>query len=129
MSKVKYIGRSLLAFVAAIAVASILSYGTDALLVAAGIMEANIATNSVGIIVLVVIYRTIYSVAGAFVLAKLAPSRPMTHAIALGVFGALGSLAAGFSMPGIASLWYAVALAVLALPSAWLGAKLAIRSK
>jgi hypothetical protein len=129
MSRIKYIGRSALAFIAAFAVTSILTYLTDVLLVATNLMQSNTMPSSVGIIVLLVVYRTLYNVAGAFVLAKLAPSRPMTHVLVLGVLGAVGGLAAGASMPGMASMWYSIALAVLAIPSVWLGAKLAVKSK
>lgn len=117
--------RSLLAFVAAIAVTSVLSYGTDAILVAAGLMTNAALPSSVAVVSLIILYRTLYNVAGAFVLAKLAPSHPMRHALVLGVLGIIGTLSAMVAMPDAGPAYYPIALAILTLPSVWLGVKLA----
>jgi hypothetical protein len=75
------------------------------------------------------IYRSIFTVVGGYITAALAPSRPMLHAMILGVFGAIaGAIAAVVTIPmDLAPAWYPVALAVLALPCTLLGGKL--RSK
>ena len=123
----KKVLRSILAFLAAIASTFVLSYGTDAILIATNLMESDALPDSVAIVALIIAYRTAYNVLGAYILAKLAPARPMLHVMILGVFGVLGSLSAMAAMPegGFA---YPIILALLVLPSVWVGAKLAERT-
>ena len=72
-------------------------------------------------------YRTVFGVAGGWITAKLAPSRPMTHAIVLGAIGTLAALAGAVAMWSVGQQWYPLALVVLALPQCWLGARIAAR--
>lgn len=76
--------------------------------------------------VVATIYRSVFTVGGGYITAALAPSRPMLHAVVLGVFGTIaGAIAAVVTIPmELAPAWYPVALAVLALPCTWLGGKL-----
>ena len=66
------------------------------------------------------------SVAGAWLTARLAPGRPVKHAMILGYVGtALG--ASGVITTWNLALgprWYPIALAVLAIPQCWLGGTL-----
>lgn len=72
------------------------------------------------------IYRSIFTVIGAYITAALAPSRPMLHAVILGLIGTVvGAVAAIVTIPmNLGPAWYPIALAVLALPCTWLGGKL-----
>jgi hypothetical protein len=81
-------------------------------------------------VVTATIYRTIYTVIGGYITAALAPDPPMRYVIILGVIGlALGTIAAIVTIPmKLGPAWYPVALAVLALPSVWLGGKLRTRN-
>jgi hypothetical protein len=82
----------------------------------------------VWMVVLAIIYRSIYMVAGGYVTAALAPNRPMRHAIALGVVGiALGILGATATW-GMTPAWFSISLVILGLPCVWLGGKLKTRS-
>ena len=123
----KKIIRSILAFVAAIAVTFALSYGTDAILIATGMMKGDTLPDSVAVVMLIIAYRTAYNVLGAYILAKLAPVRPMLHAMILGALGIVGSLSAMFAMPDYRTAYYPIVLSLLVLPSVWIGAKLAER--
>jgi hypothetical protein len=72
-------------------------------------------------------YRLVFGTLGSFVAARLAPVRPMWHAVALGALGTVLALA-GLLATWDAALgprWYPVALVVTALPCAWLGGRLA----
>ena len=124
----KTVPRSILAFLAAIAVTFALSYGTDAILIATNLMESDALPDSVAIVTLIITYRTVYNVLGAYILAKLAPKRPMLHVMILGVFGIIGSLSAMFAMPDYSAAYYPIILSLLVLPSVWAGAKLAERT-
>jgi hypothetical protein len=127
MARTKIVLRSIGAFAAAIIVTSALSYGTDAVLIATGVMSQNALPESALVVACIVLYRTLYNVVGAFVLAKLAPKYPMRHAIALGMFGVVGSLAAISALGETSHAWYGWVLTAFVLPSVWLGVKLAER--
>jgi len=78
-------------------------------------------------IVLVIFYRSAYTVLSGFVVAKLAPSRPMLHAMILGIIGVALTLVGTHTIAvGKAPLWFGYSLAILALPSLWLGVKIAM---
>ena len=70
-------------------------------------------------------YRLVIGIAGAYLTARLAPDRPMRHAMILGyvgvVLGLIG-LAATWNA-GLGPRWYPVSLVVLAIPQCWLGGK------
>jgi len=68
-------------------------------------------------------YRLIIGIAGAWLTARLAPDRPMRHALILGGIGivlGLVGVVATWNM-GLGPRWYAVSLAVVALPQCWFG--------
>lgn len=71
-------------------------------------------------------YRVIFEIAGGYLTASLAPSRRMLHAAILGVIGLVMSTAAAIVLipKDWGPAWYPIALAVTALPAAWLGGKL-----
>ena len=68
-------------------------------------------------------YRLVISIAGAWLTARLAPDRPMRHALILGcvgvVLGLIGVVAT-WNL-GLGPRWYPISLAVLAIPQCWLG--------
>lgn len=71
-------------------------------------------------------YRIVIGIAGAWLTARLAPDRPMKHALILGYIGtALGivGLVANWNK-ALGPRWYAVAHVVLAIPEVWIGAKI-----
>ena len=122
----KNVGRSIWAVVAGFLAVVILSIGTDASLHAAGIFPELGRRMSDGLFVLATIYRTIYGVVGSYITARLAPYKPMKHALIGGAIGmvlaTIGALATWNKDLG--PHWYPVALAVGALPTAWVGARL-----
>lgn len=76
-------------------------------------------------------YRLVISIAGAWLTARLAPERPLRHALILGVIGTiLGTLGAVQTWNlGLGPHWYAVSLAVLAIPQCWFGGWLRVRQQ
>jgi len=79
-------------------------------------------------LLLATVYRTVYQVLGSYITARLAPDRPMGHALVGGAIGLticiLGAVVTWNKGPAFGPHWYPVALIVLALPTAWLGGKL-----
>jgi hypothetical protein len=71
-------------------------------------------------------YRIVIGIAGAWLTARLAPDRPMRHALILGYIGTVLGLV-GLIVTWNKALgprWYSVAHVVLAIPEVWVGAKL-----
>jgi hypothetical protein len=122
------LGRSLLALLAGMLVGIVLSIGTDVVLHVIGLFPSLGEPVSSPPLVLATVYRSVYGVIASYVAARLAPSRPMTHALVLGMLGFVVSIVgAGVTWnkgPAFGPHWYPVALVVLAIPTAWLGGKL-----
>ncbi|MFI5400294.1 MAG: hypothetical protein ACHQZQ_04480 [SAR324 cluster bacterium] len=72
-------------------------------------------------------YRVVAAVAGGYITARLAPQKPVQHALILGVIGVLLSSAGAAAMWDKGTHWYPLALIVISLPCSWLGGKLALR--
>ncbi len=72
-------------------------------------------------------YRSIYTVFGMYLTARLAPTAPVRHALIGGGIGTvLATLGAIATVPmHLGPAWYPIALAVSALPLSWLGGILA----
>ena len=79
-----------------------------------------------GLNLLALAYRSLYTVAGMYLTAKLAPHAPMRHALVGGAIGTVvGTAGAIATIPmHLGPSWYPIALAVTALPLAWLGGAL-----
>jgi hypothetical protein len=120
------IGRSIGALLAGFVVVVVLSLGTDLALHAAGIFPPLGQRMSDALFVLATVYRTVYAVVGSYVTARLAPDRPMGHALVGGLIGvALSSLGAVLTWNrALGPHWYPLALIVSAMPTAWVGGKL-----
>ena len=105
---------------------------TDLLMHATGIFPPIGQAMADSLFVFALAYRTIYSVAGGYITARLAPDHPVTHALVLGfigfVLGLAGTLATWDRGPEFGPKWYAIAVAVVAVPSVWIGGKLARRA-
>ena len=71
-------------------------------------------------------YRIVISIGGAWLTARLAPAKPMKHAMILGYVGlALGlvGVVATWNL-GLGPRWYPIALAVLSIPQCWAGGRI-----
>ena len=133
METAKTVLRSILALVAGYVVLSILTTAT--VFVLAQIFPASASPENLGWVVFNVIYGAVFVVIGGYIVAALAPMRPMRHVIGLGIAMALLSVIYAFAVanapadtavypqPG----WYYPLLAALAIPSIVLGGWLRIR--
>jgi len=106
----------------------VLSTVTDTALEALGVLpKPDQYVADFWLLLLALAYRTVFTVFGGWVTAKLAPGRTSLHVLILGILGTLGGIAGvvvGLSMP-LSGLWYPIALAALAFPSVWVGGRLA----
>jgi hypothetical protein len=121
--------RSVGAVLAGLFLNAFLSSATDMLLVAIGVFPplrefGNPAAYSDSLLLLALLYRTLFGVLGCYVTARLAGFRPMAHALALGgigvIIGTLGAIATWDAW----THWYSLAIIAVTLPSSWLGARI-----
>jgi F0F1-type ATP synthase assembly protein I len=77
-------------------------------------------------LVLALVYRCVYSMIGGYVVARLAPSKPMKHVIILIILGTIvGTLGAVANWDkSVGQEWYPVLLVLLSIPAVWFGGKL-----
>src|SRR5712692_19719 len=108
----------------------ILSLGTDVVMHATGIFPPWFQAMSGTLFMIALGYRIVYGVAGGYIAARLAPDRPMLHAMVLGVVGLLLSIAGVVGTwsrgPEFGPKWYPVALVATALPCAWAGGRICV---
>jgi hypothetical protein len=116
--------KSVWAVLAGFLVIVILSIGFDTVLKLMDILPWDHLFVSTGLILFVIFYRAIFSLAGCYLTAKLAPRNPIKHAIILGIIGTVLSAVGAVLAADLGPAWYAWTLAVIAIPIAWLGAKL-----
>ena len=120
------IGRSVLAIVVGIAAGVIPTLITDAVLHKTGFFPPYGQWTPSGPLAVATAYRIFYSILGSYVVARLAPSHPMGHALISGALGVIVSTAGAIATwnQNLGPHWYATALIVTALPCAWAGGKM-----
>lgn len=126
-------GRSIWAVVAGVLFTFIVTTLVDMALHATGVyppMEARVPLTD-GLALLATAYRFLIGIGAGWLTARLAPSNPMKHAIALGLVGIVLGLAGVFATwnAGLGPRWYALGLVVLAVPQSWLGGKLHVTQR
>ena len=119
----RHVGQSILAVLAGIVAGIVLTIGTDIVFHAIGVFPPLGQWTPSGPLALATVYRAIYSVAAGYITARLAPNRPLGHALVGGVVALVVSIAGAVATwnRGLGPHWYPVALVVLAMPTAWLG--------
>jgi len=125
------IGRSTIALIIGMLVGIFLSIGSDLGLHALGVAPSLAQRWPDQLLILATAYRTLYGVIASYIVARLAPRRPLLHALIGGFLGlfvnAAAAIATWNTSPG--PHWYPLALAVLSVPPAWLGGKLHERER
>jgi len=119
--------RSVRAVLAGFLAVLVLSLGTDQVLHVLKVFPPWGQRMADPLFLLATAYRIVYTVAGGYITARLAPHTPTRHALILGFvglfFGAVGVLVA-ITKPELGPLWYPVAIVLAAVPGSWLGGAL-----
>jgi hypothetical protein len=118
--------KSIWAVVAGVLFIIVVTTLVDIALHAAGVYPAWDKPIDDNLALLATSYRIVISIAGAWLTAKLAPGKPMKHALILGGVGVVLGLV-GLAATWNANLgpkWYPIALVVLAIPQCWAGGKI-----
>ncbi len=116
--------RSAAAIFLGFAAVIVLSLGTDQVLHVLEVYPPwSEPMDDTGLLLLALAYRIVYTVAGGYIAARLAPGAPMRHAVILGLIGLVPGMAGvvAAAATDLGPLWYPVALALVGLPCCWLG--------
>jgi peptidoglycan/LPS O-acetylase OafA/YrhL len=110
-------------------VTALASTAVDAIMRAAGVFPGSPRNMSDGLFVLASGYRALFTVAGGFTTARLAPDRPMRHVWILAGIGLAAGLAGvvAYYVIGGAKLgpaWYPFSIAIESVPCVWFGGRL-----
>jgi len=127
----KRTGRNILAVFAGILTVVALDVGIDSILHATGVYPPWRQPMAEKLFLLAITYRIVDGISGGYVAARLAPNRPMRHAMILGCIGVVLSLAGAIATwnkgPEFGPKWYPVALVALALPCARIGGGIRVK--
>jgi len=84
-----------------------------------------------GLSLLATAYRVVITIGGGYLTARLAPIRPLAHAVVLGIVGIVAAAVATAVtwnvQPPLAPHWYPLALVATALPCTWMGGRIVSR--
>jgi hypothetical protein len=120
--------RSIGAVVAGLLAIVIITTATDMLMHATGVFPPLGQPMSAGLFLLATAYRIVYGIAGGYTTARLAPDRPIQHALWLGLVGVVislvGTVVTWNRGPEFGPKWYPLTLIAISVPCAWLGGKL-----
>jgi hypothetical protein len=120
--------RSIGAVFAGLVAIFIVSISTDAVLHATGVFPPLGQPMSDALFALATAYRIVYGIATGYLVARLAPDRPMLHALVFGGVGialsTAGAVATWERGPEFGPKWYALAIIAIAMPCAWVGGAL-----
>lgn len=119
--------RSIGAIVAGFLLIAILSFGTGAIVESMNpdAFTARGVTEDVTMLLLAILYVGVYAIAGCYLTGRLAPNRPLRHAMILGILGLIFNVMGTIAMWDTAPVWYHVVSLLLVLPYAYIGGKLA----
>lgn len=123
----KSLPKSIVAIIVGFFTVAILSIATDTILEKLGIFPP--ATDGLFVtwmLVLALVYRSIYAVVGGYVTARLAPENPMKHVWILASIGTVMSVIGIFVGWNLSQHWYPIMLAITTIPCVWLGGKLRV---
>jgi hypothetical protein len=117
-------GRSIWAIVAGFLVVVVLSIGTDLVLHATHVYTGPQLNDNQS--ALATAYRTLFAIVGSYITARLAPHKPMKHALIGAAVGTVIATAGAVATwnKDLGPHWYPVALVLTAFPTAWIGAKI-----
>jgi hypothetical protein len=118
--------KSIWAVIAGVLVTIVMTTIVDIVLHAAGVFPGADQPLDDALALLATSYRVVIGIGAAWLTARLAPDKPMKHALILGGVGvvlAIAGIVATWNL-GLGPRWYPIALAVLALPQCWLGGKI-----
>jgi hypothetical protein len=120
----KSTGRSIWAIVAGFLVVVVLSIGTDVILHILRVYTGPRLNDSQS--ALAIAYRTLFAIVGSYITARLAPYKPLKHALIGAAIGTVIATAGAVATwnKDLGPHWYPLAVILTAFPTAWIGARI-----
>lgn len=109
------------ALIAGFVAVAALSMAADAVLHAMNYYPNDGTVGSDAELAVALAYRTVFTILGGYITARLAPSHPQRLATILGAIGTLFAILGAVTMWNVGHQWYPVGLVVLAIPSTAFG--------
>lgn len=121
--------RSILAVVAGFVVIGILAFGTGKLVQSTSPSEFDASGTPTTTLMMIVqlLYVGVYATFGCWLAGRLAPSRPMLHALIVGVLGLALNIPSAIMLRDTHPAWYLAAGVLTTMLWAWLGGRIAER--
>ena len=118
--------KSIWAVVAGVLVIIIVTTLVDIVLHTVGVFPPMDEPINDALALLATSYRIVIGVGGAWLTGRLAPDKPMKHAMILGFVGVVLGLVGVVATwnKGLGPRWYPISLAVLAIPQCWAGGRI-----
>lgn len=116
--------RSVIAIVVGFVLIAALSFGADALMRIAYPAQMTGRIESLPILCASLAYVAVFAVLGCYITARLAPNRPMGHALVLGGLGLAFTLLMMPQAWNTAPAWYSILSLLLVMPYAWIGGRI-----
>ncbi len=115
--------RSVLAIVAGFVAIAVLALGADAVMLRAlpQLFGPEGRSEHTGLLLAMIVYSAGFAAAGAWLTARLAPNRPLRHALILGALGLVLAVPVTIRHWHTAPAWFHVATLALTMPAAWIG--------
>jgi len=119
--------QSVLAVVGGFVLIGALSFGTGKLVQAAWPAQVDAAGTPTTTLMMIVqlLYVGVYATFGCWLAARLAPGRPMLHALVLGALGLALNIPSAIAFRDSVPAWYLVTGVLTTLLWAWLGGRIA----
>ena len=120
------VARSVIAIVVGFLVIGVLAIGTDAIVKSAvpGVFGPDDRVDSVPWLLIIQLYVFAYAVFGCWLAARMAPNRPMRHALILGALGLAFNIAGTIALWDKMPAWYHIVALALVMPAAWVGGRI-----
>lgn len=120
--------KSILAIVVGFILVGVLSIGTDLILEATHIFPpiSEPQAYTWKLLLLALIFRTVYAGIGGYITAILAPNKKMEHVIILAAIGLIVAIIGALSHTNLGNVWYPISLAILSPIAVVLGAKIKV---
>jgi hypothetical protein len=120
------VARSVVAIVVGFLVIGVLAMGTDAILKSTvpGVFGPDDRVDSVPWLLVIQVYVFAYAAFGCWLCARLAPNRPMRHALILGALGLAFNIAGSIALWDKMPAWYHIVALALVMPAAWVGGRI-----
>jgi hypothetical protein len=129
--KIVHVLKSIGSVIAGFLAVAVLSMGTDILVQIYVVFPraGRIDSNTPSMLAVALAYRSAYTFLGGYLTARLAPSNPVRHIVALMILGGIGGVSGIIAGWSLGNHWYPILLAVTGPVLVWLGGVWCIRRR